>query len=508
MSEAAVEPGSTLRSRVVSEAPFLVAVALAVLVRVVVVVAFPPGFVHSDGPAYLTLVDDFRPTGSHPAGYGVLLWLVALADRGVAAVTLVQHVLGIVAAAVVYALLRRWSVRPWAATLAALPLLFDQMQLVLEHSVLSDVLFVLVLVLAVAVLAWTRPLRLPAVAAAGLLLGALTLVRLVGEPSVVAGALFCLLVAGPWRVRLARVVALAVCFAIPVTAYAAWYHDVNGAWGLTTATNRSLYMRTTSFVDCAHLDVPTYELALCPREPVGERLDPTAYGWRPQETLPPLVLPPGVTREQALGDFAESAIRQQPLGYARTVLRDLALDFFPQRTDHYGYQTSRKWQFGTYIGTWGTPRYAEAYAAHGGVQPTARQPWADLLARYDTIVYLPGPLLLALLALAVAGLFVRRRAAEPDSRPLIVLLLSLGLGITLVPDMTLEFVWRYQLPSIVLIPVAAALGWTRLRAARRASRCAGEDGQPGTTPTPSTDCPKGGVIRRSIARVQGTTNRS
>ena len=45
-----------------------------------------------------------------------------------------------------YALLRRWSVPPLVATLACLPALFDAMQLSLEHSVLSDVLFDLLVV--------------------------------------------------------------------------------------------------------------------------------------------------------------------------------------------------------------------------------------------------------------------------------------------------------------------------------------------------------------------------
>jgi hypothetical protein len=47
-----------------------------------------------------------------------------------------------------------------------------------------------------------------------------------------------------------------------------------------------------------------------------------------------------------------------------------------------------------------------------------------------------------------------------------VLLLVLPLTLVLVPDVTAEFVWRYQLPLVVLLPMSAALGWTRLRAPR------------------------------------------
>jgi hypothetical protein len=31
-----------------------------------------------------------------------------------------------------------------------------------------------------------------------------------------------------------------------------------------------------------------------------------------------------------------------------------------------------------------------------------------------------------------------------------------------VPDLTAEFVWRYELPMFTLLPLAAGLGWTRL----------------------------------------------
>ena len=60
------------------------------------------------------------------------------------------------------------------------------------------------------------------------------------------------------------------------------------------------------------------------------------------------------------------------------------------------------------------------------------------------------------------------------------------MGLVAVPDLTAEFTWRYQLPLVVLAPVAAALAWARAVA------------QPGTVATPSTDCPNGGVVRFGV----------
>jgi hypothetical protein len=86
----------------------------------------------------------------------------------------------------------------------------------------------------------------------------------------------------------------------------------------------------------------------------------------------------------------------------------------------------------------------------------------------------------------VASLCVRGRRAVPRSR--IILLLLVGGGLMVAPDVTAEFVWRYQIPAVLLVPMAAALGWARLRS----PRCAQDEptGPPAgqeTAATPSTD---------------------
>jgi hypothetical protein len=338
------------------------------------------------------------------------------------------------------------------------------MQLLLEHAALSDVLFGSLLVAGVAALAWRRTPQVASTVLGGLLLGLATLVRIVGEPTVVLAALFLLLVATTWRARVLHALLVCLAFALPLVGYATWYHQENGAWAITQAGGRALYMRTTTFVDCAKLDPPSYEKVLCPKEPVGQRQDPTWYGWHSRETVPALVLPPGVTRDHALRDFAVRAIKAQPGDYARIVLRDFALGFRSwDRQDHDEYSTSVKWTFDHYVGYEPTPGWTQpAFASHGGMQPVTREPIARMLGFYGRHVYVVGPLALAILALAVAGLVVRRRE-ERSVRPLALLTLGLALMLVAIPDATAEFVWRYQLPLLTLLPMSAALGWTRLR---------------------------------------------
>ena len=455
--------------------PFAAALALGALVRVLVQVAFPPAFVFSDGPTYLGMVDTLSPGPNRPAGYGIVLRALSWLSRDVAAVAVFQHLLGLVTAVVVYAALRRWGVSAWPATLAATPALFDGMQLLLEHSPLSDVVFNLVLVSGLVLLGWWRPPRPATTALAGMVLGLAVLVRIVAEPVVLAAALFCLLTGATLRSRVVTAAVLTVSFAVPLVAYASWYHSVHGVWALSEASGRALYMRTTTFVECDRIEVPSYQRVLCPPEPVGSRLDPTDYGWHDRRTVWALDPPPGTTFNEATREFAVTAIRTQPGDYARTVLRDLWLGFSSwERVDRYDYDTAYKWSFQARVDYDPSDLMSAAYVAHGGDLPRTRHPLGDWLAVYGEHVYVRGPLLLLMAVLGLAGLLVRPprppRSTLGASRSLILLIGSVAVGLFLVPIMVAEFVWRYQLPAVLLLPMSAALGWTRLQAALNSRR--------------------------------------
>jgi hypothetical protein len=482
-------------------APFLVLLGLGALLRIVVQVSFPPGFVFSDGPVYLSLVDHVAPLEDRVVGYGLVLHALGWVSRDVWLVTAVQHVLGLATAVLAYGLLRRWGVGRWPATLATVPVLFDGMQLVLEHSVLSDVLFDLLVVAGVGALAWHRRPQPSTTVLGGLLLGAAVCVRVVGQPMVVAAILFCLFAAATWRARFVHAVVVTAAFSVPLLGYTAWFHQEHGAWAMSESGGRALYMRTTAWVDCGTFSMPDYERPLCPAEPLGKRLDPTEYGWHTPDSDHGLAPPDGVTADDAMHDFAVRAIRAQPWDYTRTTLRDIGLNFWQVRQDRYEYDTADKWSFERYVDRRQLTGYTRpAYQAHGGELPSVRQPGASWLREYGTFAYLWGPALLALFLLAIGSLFVRGREGG-GRRSVIGLLLMVGGGLMVAPDVTAEFVWRYQLPAILLVPMAAALGWSRIRAPR--SR-----GQDGTAATPSTDWPNGGRTLRSTKRVVGTTQRS
>jgi hypothetical protein len=474
-------PGSTARYRswTTEHHPFLIALLLGTVLRGVVQGAFSPGLIHGDGATYLHFLDTFNPMQERPAGYSLLvLYPLSRVMNKIVAITMLQHLFGLATAVVLYALLRRWGVGRWLATLAAVPVLFDSLQLLLEQTVLSDTLFVLLVVLAVAVLGWRqRPTPAHALAA-GVLLGASATVRLVGEPLVLVGMLFCLLAGDGWRTRLAGAVAAAVGFAVPVGAYATWYHHAHGVYALTEFGGKSLYLRTTTFVDCSTLSVPRYQRVLCPSQPLGQRTDPRYYGWNDPATIPRLRPPTGTTRYQAMQQFALEVIREQPIDYARIILRDFMLNFDLWRTDRFEYDTAHKWRFSY----WRHPPpphllrpqlvdlIHREYADRGGQQLTVRQPLVTALVAYQRFGYTPGPLLFGCLLLGLAGGVGVGPARRSGMRSICLLLTVTGAGLLLVPAVTTEFIWRYQLPGLSLLPGGAALAYTALRRGRQLAR--------------------------------------
>ncbi|MBA2573459.1 MAG: hypothetical protein H0V02_01530 [Nocardioidaceae bacterium] len=444
--------------------PFLIALTTGVALRVVVQLAFTPALIFSDGPLYLSFLDTFEPRDDRPAGYGLLLlYPLSWITDNVLAVVVTQHLMGLTTAVLMYSLLRRWGVGRWPATLATMPVLFDALQLLLEHSAHSDTLFELLLMLAMLVLGWRRRPTPGLALAAGLLLGASATVRLVGEALVLAGVAYCLFVGDGWRRRLAATAALALGFALPVGAYATWYHSERGSYALAEFGGKSLYLRTTTFVDCSRLSVPDYQRVLCPVEPLGQRLEPTYYVWHDERTLPRLKPPPGTKPDQAMREFAVGAIREQPADYALIVLRDFALNFDPWRTDRFEYDTADKWKFSRYLDVEASELTIDAYDEHGGEQLAAHQPYANALIAYQGVGYLPGPLLLGCLALGLAGGLGIGQARKSGLRSICLLMTLTGTGLLLVPDFTAEFTWRYQLPALLLLPAGAALGYTALR---------------------------------------------
>jgi hypothetical protein len=128
----------------------------------------------------------------------------------------------------------------------------------------------------------------------------------------------------------------------------------------------------------------------------------------------------------------------------------------------------------------GAPRYVWSAQGVGGGSPRVVGPLASFLHSYQVGGgYTPGPLLLFATLAGLAGTLslARRRAtpAQRDAARACLLTFTTGAAVLLVSD-AFEFSWRYQLPALITLPPAAALGLTALFAHRReaAGQQAGE----------------------------------
>lgn len=441
--------------------PFAVMFVLAALLRVVAMLAYRGILWFPDSHSYLAVAVSPRPYPARPQGYAFFLRLLEPLHSFVV-VAAVQHAMGLAAGVLVYATLRRFRTPGWVAALCAAPVLFDAYQLEMEHMLLSDTLFWFLVLVAVVLVLW-RPHAWPALALAGLALGAAAVTRSVGLPLLAIFAVY-FLVRRWWREAL---VTIGACL-LPVAAYAIWFHGTWGTYAMTNSDGVFLYSRTTAFANCKVIDPPPAERPLCP--PSGHRGPSPNYIWH-LGVLGPMhnyaKFSPAVNAWT--GDFAKRAILAQPGAYLGTGLGDLAKTFaggrqpYPTRyaVELYDFPVRPKPQKLTAMPvpgvTLGDAIHAYTASDSDG-QPAVTPAYAAFLRAYQHVVYLSGPPL----ALVVAGggivLLVRRRRALPALLPWMC-----AVGLLVVPPFTAAFDYRYVIPAVPLACLALGVGLRGVR---------------------------------------------
>jgi len=446
---------------------FAVLFAAGLVLRAIALVAYRPALIFTDSIGYLSNRNDLGPRPLRPFGYPLFLRILPL-RFGLEIVPVVQHLMGLAMAVCIYALLLRLGVGRWLAAIATAPLLLDAMQLNLEQQVLSETLFEALLLAACVLLLWRPPRPGPVVAAlAGVSLAGAVLTRSVAELVIVPAVLVLLLL----RARLVSVGALVAAFGVPLLLYAAWFHADYGVYALNGLDGHFLYARVAPFADCKGLSLPSYERVLCPKPPVGHRLTVEQFSWSARSPFYHLKVPvsmrtpgePWRARSDIAGDFAKRVIEHQPLTYAETVASDFLRGFWPTRTTEHGEVPVQRWMFKLHYPVYGS---SLAVLRKYGEHPAVTHDLAVFLHDYQRVGYTPGPLLAIALAaglLGAAGVGRARRSGLQcacllfSGAALIVLVTAVGVN---------QFSWRYQLPGLVLLPAAGALGATALMGRR------------------------------------------
>jgi hypothetical protein len=456
---------------------FLIVLALAALLRVIVMVAYFPAFWYSDSFGYVGGATVGRqvlapalhpyPYAVRPTGYSLLLLWPLRGLHSVAAVAIVQAAFGLLAGTLIYLLLRRrFRFAGWTATLAASPVLLSAYELQLEHFMLSDTLFMVLTVAAMVLALWRQVPAMRSCVLVGLLLGAAAITRTEGLP--LAASFAAALLTSYVRVpgRLIRIVALVIGFALPTLAYATWFKDVHGHFELeSTYGGAFLASRVEPFANCSVMHPPANEKWLCLSTPGSRRLTPDDYLWGAASVTPlakPPTGPPFSARTSAIAEkFAIHAIQHQPAAYGASVWRTFLQTFSGGGGPYSNGQQS--FMFPAHQPET-VDQLAQAnpgdtarpfYQYNGGRNPDTgfRQPWAAMLRAYQVVAVVPPPLLAGIVTFGLAGICLAfRRRGGPALLPWLT-----GIVMLVTPAAGSSYEARYVVPTVPLLCIAAAL---------------------------------------------------
>ena len=471
---------------------------LGLVMRFLTQAAYQPAIVYIDTLKYLY---DAWP-GSDPVGYKVPLKMILAVGGNLSTIEFVQHLIGIAMAVTIYVVLYRRGVPRWLAAVAMVPVLFDAYQLQAEAMIMPDIWFEAAILAGVAVLLWKqRPTLWLLICGAGLL-GASTGVRQIGEVTIIPAVIYAVVLGGGFKKMAINVAAVVCAFGMAILLYMGAAFELTHHFRISYSSSSLTFGRTAQVVDCATLHVPKPVRLLCPtkwEQAQGpDWLEHSSKG--PLRTLADKLPPTSSQSDRAVlvSEFNHAVEKQQPLRVAGAVLRDGVKLFALTRDTSPGDTPLWRWQFHGYFPTFGKyvfiqndtlyvtlPQTAPRRLSSGyGVDgpPQVDVPVARFLRSYQVNGgYTPGPLLGLCVITALIGslLLVFRRRITDQIRTLGLGALCFFATAVFVLGMSdaFEFSWRYQLPALVTLPPAGALGLAAIILMVRKRRQAGSGEQ-------------------------------
>jgi hypothetical protein len=247
-----------------------------------------------------------------PGGYPVLLAALGLITRQVAAVVILQHLLGVLAAIVFFAAVRRATGSAWLALLPAAGILLDSDQIYLEHSVMAEGAFAIVLAMTMyaAVRVLERPAAWRGAAATGLLVGVGGLIRSAAITLVVVVIVAVLMAGGPLRIRVRAAALTAAATGIVLIAYALANLSVNHQFEIGPKPGWHLYGMVAHYAACSAFTPPPGTRSLCQTIPRRERPGLNFYLYDPQSPATQAFGYFG--HDQTVGGFARQVVLHEP----------------------------------------------------------------------------------------------------------------------------------------------------------------------------------------------------
>jgi hypothetical protein len=465
------------------------------LARVYFLLVWSPAITgYSDTGIYFDgAVGPLRRLWSDPirvVGYSMFLRLLHGIAPHLILVIIVQHLLGLCAALLLFLAVRRCGGPRGLGLAPAAIIALGGDQLFLEHAALSDALFVFLLgaMLYCALRAsqggtcWA--------AAAGLFAGLGVWDREAGLAMIAVIALWLAFSAGRVTRRTLALGALSLVLSMTtVGAYTAWRHAASDAPGLLTSNSAwNLYGRVAPWADCTKFTPPRGTRALCETTPVSRRRYPTPrskklrpseyYIYNPKSPAyrlfgPAYFLPRRPHAMRLLRSWSEAAILGQPLDYLHAVWLDAIRLFDPNHPSYGDFSADDVVNFmlggfppnsgkNAFVEFWQQRLYPHDAPPHRGVIAP--------LKKWERITRVDGAWMGILLALCLAGPWLLAGRARSG----MLLFGCSALALLFFPILVKGYDYRFVVPALGPLFAAGALAsWglvARIKAKPRAAR--------------------------------------
>jgi hypothetical protein len=427
-----------------------------------------------------------------PAGYPLLLRGLYAIAPSIQLVVVVNHLLGLASAALLYLAVVRAGAPRLAGLVPAAIVALGGDQMFLEHSPLSETPFTFLVALALYAAVRTRRgvaaggWRLASWAGvAGIALACAASVRVVGLALLpVFVAWLALSSSGDWRRRAATATVAAGAALCVLGAYSVAEYRAVGEFGMSRNGAYHLYGRVAPFADCSRFTPPRGTEALCEATPRADRpiTDAYIFSYWYSPAVRVFNNPFAATPEASsrVGAFAWAALVHQPFDYVKEVGAGMLRYVAPES--------------GWLHGFGGGPGYDALVGRNILFNPVFQRDALDSLGRYygwhryeqrrgllaglrrwEGATRIQGPLFVLLALLSLAGPLVAARGG----RPVAWLFTVVAWTLLVTPVATLEFSARTAVPGFGLLGASAAIGgWRSAQAwqARRGRSGAGAGG--------------------------------
>lgn len=448
------------------------------LLRLLLVLGWQPGLMGWPDAASYIDVSQSELFGNElrPAGYPIFLRALHELAPSLTLVVVLQHLLGLATAVLLYLAVARAGAPPALGLIPAAVVALGGDGIFLEHAPISESLFMF-LVAAALYAALTAHVKksLGWAAGCGLILALAACVRVVALPLLAVFAIwFTFALPLPLRRRLMLTGAAALGVLAVLVPYYVAEHSSVGETGLSRNGIWNVYGRVAPFADCSKFTPPRGTETLCETTPRPAR--PLTYqytfNWYYSPAVRafdnPHVAEPGQTRQVAA--FAWAVILGQPLDYAEEVGAGMLRYVAPESFKGYGGGPSYHDLVHSEIlfnrtflregRAVASKHYADArrYDVERGL--------IDVLRTWESGTRVQGPVFALLALLSLAGPFLTRG----PGRAAAVLLSLAAWALLFTPVATVEFSARTAVPGLGALGAAAAVGAWGVAERARVSR--------------------------------------